>query len=916
MRKPCLILKFVLTAAPALAACCLLTVSIAAQDSSGTPEKVLTLLEERSGPRALPQDQGSSGLWQQLLKLRTTASVLYTAAHPDDEQGGTLTYLSRGQGVRTSLLTLNRGEGGANAIGPELFEGLGLIRTEELRVSGRYYGLDDQYFSTMIDYGYSKSLDEALDQWGKENVLRDVVRVIRINRPLVIVSRFHGSERDGHGNHQTSGLISQQAFEVAGDPDQFPEQIRQEGLRPWQPLKMYRSNLRPRRLVGGDDPPQARWNVRVDAGSYSPWLGQTYQNFASLGLSFQRSQNSGRLREIVGAYPQYFERLHSKVEAPEEEESFFDGIDTSISGIFNLLGETAPPGVLPLLRAAEGQFDDAFATFNIQNPSAVVPFLTIGLGKVRQAIRLVGEEPDALFLLQIKERQLMDAITTALGIGFSAVAVPADSEPASSTRRATPTMGVIVPGQQFRVEVTLISPSHLSVEAERITLEGAPDWIIDGGTRGKKDLAANQKTIELFMVTVPANAELSRRYFYRDSVRDNRYQIRDPEHLHLPARKPALVAAAQYTINGEMVEIRERVHTHEANLPYGHEWRELKVAPSVVVNLRPETVVVSLESKSKVLTLQVELLNNQAGGVSGEVTLETPSGWTVRPSQHHFQFAQAGERNNYAFSVSFARLEDQTYQIQAVAAVQGKEHREGYDIIRHRDYDTNYLYRESIAEVLGVDVRMAPDLKVGYVMGVGDKVPEGIEQLGAQVQLLTSDDLASGQLRQFDSIVVGTRAYAVRPDLITYNQRLLDYAQGGGNLIILYQTQEFVPTKWAAYPAELPQGAEEVSEEDSPVKILAASHDAFNRPNKISGADFDNWVEQRGSKFFSQWDSNYTPMIETQDRGQEPQQGGWLTARYGRGYYTYFAYAVHRQLPYGVSGAYRIFANVLSLGNQ
>ena len=240
----------------------------------------------------LPQDTGAAGTWQKLLKLRTIASVMHTTAHPDDEHGGLLAWFSRGVGARVSLMTLNRGQSGDNALGPQLFDGLGLIRTEELLIADRYYGVDAQYFTTVIDYGFSKRLDEALDKWGRENVLRDVVRIIRMERPLVLVSRFQGNQRDGHGNHQTAGLVTVEAFRAAGDPNRFPEQIK-EGLRPWQPLKVYIGGMRE----------DEDWTVRVDPGQYSPWLGMSYSDFARIGLSFQRSQNSGRLSLSPG--PQY-----------------------------------------------------------------------------------------------------------------------------------------------------------------------------------------------------------------------------------------------------------------------------------------------------------------------------------------------------------------------------------------------------------------------------------------------------------------------------------------------------------------------------------------------------------------------------------------------------------------------------------
>src|SRR6185436_15592770 len=298
--------------------------------------------------------------------------------------------------------------------------------------------------------------------------------------------------------------------------------------------------------------------------------------------------------------------------------------------------------------------------------------------------------------------------------------------------------------------------------------------------------------------------------------------------------------------------------------------------------------------ENRAVEVRVELANNAEQGSNGVLTLQLPPGWSSTPPSSRFAFARSGERGSYSFSVSVPALDARDYRLEAVATVGSREYREGLDVIEHRDLETRYLFHPSTIQVRGIDVMIAPALRVGYVMGIGDEVPAGIAQLGA--------------------IVTGTRAYAVREDLKTYNRRLLDYVKDGGNLIVLYNTQEFVPDRYAPYPGQLPARAEEVSEEDSPVEILAASHKAFNSPNRITKADFDGWVEQRGSKFFTEWDAAYTPMIATYDRGQAPQKGGWLTAEYGKGHYTYFAYAFHRQLPYAVPGAYRLLANLLSLG--
>ena len=280
----------------------------------------------------IPQDTGAISAWQKIQKLKTTASVLHGTAHPDDEQGGVLAKLSRGDGARVMMLTLTRGESGDNAIGPQLFDALGLIRTDELLTADKYYGVDEQYFSTMIDYGFSKRLDETTEKWGLENAFRDVVRVIRMTRPWIVLSRFQGNARDGHGNHSAAGLLSQQAAEAAGDPNRFPEQIAM-GLRPWSPMKVYMGGVR------ADE----NWTVRIDSGEYNPVLGDSYANVAAFGLSFQRSQNGGRYVPSAGQNYSYYTRTASRVTAPDKENSIFEGIDTTYAGLFKMLGRHGAP---------------------------------------------------------------------------------------------------------------------------------------------------------------------------------------------------------------------------------------------------------------------------------------------------------------------------------------------------------------------------------------------------------------------------------------------------------------------------------------------------------------------------------------------------------------------------------------------
>ena len=842
-----------------------------------------------AGPEPLPQDRGAAGTWQKLLKLQTTASAMHTTAHPDDENGGVLAQLSRGRGARVSLLTLNRGESGDNAIGPELFDAVGLIRTEELLMAGRYYGLDRQYFTTMIDYGFSKRLQETLGKWGRDNVLRDVVRIIRMDRPLVIISRFQGNPRDGHGNHEAAGLITQLAYRAAGDPSQFPEQIR-DGLRPWQPLKLYMGGVRE----------DEDWTVKVDTGEYSSWLGESYQTFARTGLAFQRSQNGGRVALQPGPSIAYFKRLASNVSQAGTENSFFDGIDTSIPGLFNAIHRPAPPSAAAMLSAIDVEVRAAIAAFSIQNPTASVPALARGLAATRKAIDGLSADPDAVFILRAKERQFMDTINTALGIDFEALT----------------TAGPVVPGQRLEVRSTLTNRGGVDIQLADITLMAGSGWRIEPGDKSSGRVGLNQTVRQTAAVTVPADAHLTRPYFERAGIAETRYAVLDASQMFQPAADPAMTSVAHYTVDGVPVEARSIVRRREAHLPYGDELRELMVVPAVAVNVTPRVAIAPLALVKKQIDISVELLNNVEEGSRGRLALRLPPGWTSVPAETAFAFKRAGERFSYRFSVSLPALENRDYRIEAVATIAGREYTQGYDVIEHRDLETRYLYHPAATSVHGVDVAIAPGLRVGYVMGIGDDVPAGIAQLGATVTLLSEQDLASGDLNRFDAIVTGTRAYAVREDLKTYNRRLLDYVQQGGNLIVLYNTQEFVPNAYAPFPAQLTARAEEVSEEDSPVEILAPTDRVFTSPNRITLADFDGWVEQRGSKFFSEWDAAYKPMLSTHDQGQAPQRGGWLSAVYGRGHYTYFAYAFHRQLPYGVPGAYRLLANLLSLGKN
>jgi len=891
------------------------TAAAAQSDPDGRgPDRVLAF-PAPVGEERLDVDRGAMGAWHRIRKLATTASLLHVTAHPDDEHAGMLTLASRGWGARTALLSLNRGEAGANAIGPELFDALGLIRTRELVLSGRYYGLDDLYFTTAVDYGYSKSVDEAFRSWDREAVLGDMVRVIRLNRPLVVVSRFHGSARDGHGHHHAAGLLTPEAVAAAADPTRFPRQISEEGLRPWRVLRTFRGGVRV------DEP----YDVEVDAAGMSPWLGDTYQRWASRGLGLQRSQTAGRVRAGGGRY--FYEHFGGTGDgagvgaATGLADSFFAGLDTTLRGLPALLGEASSPEADSLLADLDRLVGAVAEAFDFRDPGRAVADLARGLGWIRVAIAALPDAPETRFHLSLKERQFEEALLAASGTTVSAELA---GGPAGAGE------AVLAPGQTAAVHVRVEPRESADSDAAMAWIASRRGELLAPPSRIARRPDGSTEAIEIRMPTATPAAP----YFGRGDVSENHYQVADSADLHLPWRRPALAAGVELAIGGHAVARTVPVTAPVARLPYGSVTRRVETLPVLSVSLAPGVGIVPVDGAggdggppegraAAPMEVRARVVAN-AAPLSATVRLELPEGWTTVPGtpgvvEHDFR--TPGEIVDAAFVIVPPPGWRGEGEIAAVARAGGGDYRRGYRTIEHRDLPLARLWRPARMPVRSVPVTRLDGVRVGYVMGVGDEVPAGIEALGATVELLDEAALAeldagggvgSGDEAGFHAIVVGTRAYAVREDLIEHNRRLLDYARGGGHLIVLYQTQEYVPSEMAPYPASLPRGAEEVSEEDAPVRLLRPDHPFMSAPNRITEADFDGWIEQRGSKFFSEWDPAYTPLVETHDTGQAPQEGVWLTAPVGAGRYTYLALALHRQLPYGVPGAYRILSNVIS----
>ena len=865
-------------------------------------------------PLEIPINRGSTALWQTLKKLHTRASLIMITAHPDDEDGGMLAYESRGQGARVTLLTLNRGEGGANVMSANYFDGLGLVRTEELLAADRYYGVD-QYWTRVVDYGFSKTKAESITKWTHDRVLYDVVRVVRVTRPLVITSVFVGGPTDGHGNHQTAGAMAQEVFKAAGDPNVFPDQIA-VGLKPWTPVKDYARTP----WFGNDDGTLAV-NVDIPEGNYDPVLGMSYVQVSREGLGLQKSQTGGGMIPKAGALSTTYHRYGSLVAAEDKERSFFDGIDVSLMGIATLARSGSAGFLLPGLKHLNGIVETAITTFSAAHPEKIAAPLAEGWKETGKLIEQVSasnlsadEKYNITYELEIKKAQFNNALAEALGLSVAATMAPeVEPNPLYAMFMGDPeTTRVIIPGQKFEVKVHVVNQTSIPVTLEQIKIDvfDGQDWVIKSKEEVRGELV-NSKAVDVRVeVTAPETAKYTRPYFQRPDIEQSYYDISDTTYLNDPLPPYPLQAWAEFRFEGVLIRVGQVVQSSKRISGLGEVLEPLVVGPALSINIAPRAGIVALNAEEFAVTAMLH--SNVKGAAKGTVRLELPEGWTCKPVAAQFATVADGDEQSVRFQVMAAGLAEKTYRLTAVAEFAGKQFREGYEVTGYPGLRPYYLYRPSTLRTTGVDVKVADGLSIGYIMGSGDDVPSSLESLGLHVSFLAPSDVANVNLSKYSVILLGVRTYAAREELKTYNSRLLDYVKNGGVTIIQYNTPEF-DHNFGPYPYEMGSNPEEVTDEASKVDILDPKNPIFLWPNQITSRDFDGWVEERGSKFLKSWDSHYEPLLSTHDEAQEPQKGGLMYARYGKGIYIYSAYAFYRQLPEGVPGAYRLFANLVSL---
>ncbi len=887
-------------------------------------------------------DRGAAGLSRLLASLRTRASIMAVVAHPDDEDGGMLAFETRGCGARGILMTLNRGEGGQNAMSMDLYDEMGLVRTQELLQAGRYYGVD-QYWGAVIDYGFSKTREEAIQKWGYDRVLSDVVRVVRMTRPLVITSSFVGAPTDGHGNHQVSGQMAQEVFLAAGDPKRFPEQLR-EGLRPWSPLKVYAhvpffeptkdkkiydyatDKYLPIRFENYVDKTfiteKPSTTLEVQEGKLDPAAGLTYLQIGRTGWGFQKSQNGGGTTPPPGTYMSAYHRYGSLVPAAAKESSFYDGIDISLQGI-----ATLTKGDAAFLKDELGKLskivDQACVQYRPDAPAAVAPALADGLQAARVLLQQVQSsnlpEPgkgDVAFELEAKIKQFENALPLALGISFDAFVAPEHEPDNRFGGGQSQTFTIAIPGQSFAVQANLFNggPEALSLKDVEVTSTDGKTWNVKVEKAWEPSLAAGKEAKLKFNVAAPADAALTKAYFDRPNREQPYYNITDERFRNLSLAPYPLVATVRMAYRGANFEISEVVQANQRIEGIGMVQNPVLMAPAISISVSPSAGAVPLSSSA--FNFSCDIHSNVKGAAKGTVRLRLPEGWQSSPAEAQFAFARDGDNQTITFQVTPHDIKAHRYDIHAEALYGGKTFEEGYRLVGYPGVRPYPFYRPSKYEAVGVDVTTAPDLHVGFLPGTGDDVPRALEDLGLHPQFLSAADIETGDLSHFDAIVLGVRAYAVRSELRSANNRLLNYVKEGGVLIVQYNLQNFDRDYGPYSPLTLGPNPAKVVDEGSAVTLLDPNNPAFAWPNKITAADFSGWEEERGHGFIQKYDPHYQPLVETHDPDQDPQKGGLLLAHYGKGIYVYDAFALYRQLPSGVPGAYRILANLVSLGKN
>jgi LmbE family N-acetylglucosaminyl deacetylase len=818
--------------------------------------------------RGAEPSMGASIL-QQLKSFANTGSALYVAAHPDDENTQVITYLARGRGYRTAYLSLTRGDGGQNLLGPQLGETLGVARTLELLAARQLDG-GRQYFTRAKDFGYSKNAAETMSVWDRQVVLGDIVRVIREFRPDVIITRFSPKPAPTHGHHTASAVLAVEAFRLAADSAAFPEQLRD--LKPWQARRIVHNvgqgvtvaNPPAGAAVAGapGNVPDGPGVVKVEVGGRDPVTGESFASIAARSRAMHKTQGFG-----VGSPPvNEGSRIEPFVllDGDPATRDLFDGVDTT----WNRL-----PGGAEIARS----IDEAIASFNMKDAAASLPALLA----IRSRLATFPADP----LVSDKRQQLDQIIQACAGLEVDTVVDRAE----------------VVPGESVELRHTVVERSSFPVRWTAMRYLGAHRAITP-----VVELRPNQPVVREASQVVPVTTRPSQPYWLRAEGTPGLFRVDDPSLIGRAEDPPTFPLEYVFDVGGQTVTIAGEPRP-AADRAHPALQRRLEVIAPVSLRF---LAGVRLFAPSAARPVAVELTAARARA-AGTVPLDAPAGWTVTPASQPFRLAAPGEHARFTFTVTApARLG--TAPLGASVEIRGRRFDQERVEVRYDHLPLEILQPPARSKAVALELATR-GRHIGYLPGAGDDVAAALEQMGYEVTSLAGADLTPERLSRLDAVVIGIRAFNVRTDLVEHLRGLFAYVDAGGTVIVQYNTLDSLPANWLA-PFQLRLSRDRVTDEHAPVTILAPEHPVLTAPNRITAADFEGWVQERGLYFPSEWDPRFTAILSCGDPGETPLTSGLLVARHGKGYVVYTSLSWFRQLPEAVPGAYRLFANLVSLG--
>lgn len=803
-----------------------------------------------------PAKLSSNQLYEKIQKLNFLGTALYIAAHPDDENTRLISYLANHVKARTGYLSITRGDGGQNLIGPEIRELLGVIRTQELLAARNIDG-GEQFFTRANDFGYSKHPDETLQIWDKEKVLSDVVWAIRTFKPDVIINRFnHKTPGSTHGHHTTSAMLSVEAFDLAADENQFKDQL--QFTETWQPKRLF-FNTSSWFYRNSDDFENATKELsKLDVGIYYPLKGLSNNEIAAIASSQHLCQGFGRL-STRGSENEYLEFL--KGDSLKVKNDVFSGINTTWSRVKD--GEE----IGKILYEIEHKFD-------FVNPSKHLPKLL----EAYQKVQLLEDE----HWRKIKEKQLLEIIEACLGLYLEVSAESASGNP----------------NEKITVNFELINRSNFPVQLTAIKSSFDTSPIYKG-----IELPNNEK-INFKEVIILKTNKYSAPYWLKDTPSIGMYHVDHQQIIGKPTTPSEVSFEFNLVINYTSITITKNVVRRYAESDKGEIYEPFEILPKVTTKLT-EKVLIFSDSIPKKVALEIRSGTNY---INGNVSLQVPQNWKIEPQNHHFDIQQKNDRQVVEFLV-FPPKNQEEGMLKVLATINEEQFDKELIEINYNHIPKQTVLLNSEAKIVRLNIEKSGNF-IGYIKGAGDAIPESLRQIGYQVEEIILSEINEVSLEKYDAIILGIRVYNVIDELKFKQKYLLEYVEKGGNLIVQYNTNRGVDV---GAPFSLKLSSDRVTDELSEVVLLDETHPILNFPNKITQEDFKGWTQERGLYFPNSWSQEYKAILSMKDKGESPKDGSLLVAKYGKGNYVYTGLSFFRELPAGVSGAYKLFANMLSL---